>query len=216
MSVVNIAIAENKPSVKPGRRRAERLGVAQRREQLLKLGVKIVATRRYEEPWLEEVARTANISKGLIYHYFGTKRGFYVEILRYISKGLAKTWSDTVTPLIKSKAAADDVTMAGLNAYLDYAETYPAAFRTLSEAGAGIDPEVKQVDSYLREEIIRHIADFYGREELPALSRAGIKGWVAFTEQVLLDWLADDESLQRQDVLVMLRDVMRSLFPATL
>lgn len=215
MSTSAAAIAVDKPRTSSRRRRAERLGVEERRQQLLELGVKIVATRRYEEPWLEEVARTADISKGLIYHYFDTKRGFYVEILRFIAQGLAKNWSDIVTPLLKSGAPADDLTDAGLSAYLDYAQTYPAAFRTLIEAGAGIDPEVKQVDGYLREELIRHIANYHGLDGLPPLARASVKGWAAFAEQISMDWLDNDE-LKRDDVLKVMRSMMRALFPATL
>ena len=205
----------DKPTNGKGKKRAERLGVEERRLQLLQLGVKIVATRRYEEPWLEEVARTADISKGLIYHYFDTKRGFYVEILRYIAQGLTKNWSDTVTPLIAAGASADDVTDAGLSTYLDYAQSYPTAFRTLVEAGGGIDPQVKQVESYLRDEIIRHVAHYYGREEIPELARAGVKGWAAFAQQVSFEWL-DEGKLQRDDVVRMMRSQMRALFPATL
>ncbi len=202
-------------AVKHGRRRAERLAVEQRRQQLLVLGVKIVATRRYEEPWLEEVARSADISKGLIYHYFDTKRGFYVEILRHIAQELSKTWAEIVTPLINAGASADDVTVAGIEAYLDFAEAYPAAFRTLLEAGAGIDPEVKEVEAYLREEIIRFIASYYGLQALPPLAQAGVKGWSAFMEQVTLEWLEGD-AMERNKVVEMLLGVMRSLFPRTL
>jgi AcrR family transcriptional regulator len=215
MSTSTAALAAEKPRTANGRRRAERLGVEERRQQLLELGVRIVATRRYEEPWLEEVARTADISKGLIYHYFDTKRGFYVEILRFIAQSLAKNWSDSVTPLIKSGAAADDVTDAGLEAYLTYAQSYPAAFRTLIEAGGGIDPAVKRVDGYLREEIIRHVAHYYGKEDLPPLARASIKGWAAFAEQISLEWL-DGKDIKREEVVKVMRSLMRALFPATL
>ena len=215
MTTSAAALAVEKPRITTRRRRAERLGVEERRQQLLELGVKIVATRRYEEPWLEEVARTADISKGLIYHYFDTKRGFYVEILRFIAQGLGKNWADTVTPLIKGGAAADDVTDAGIGAYLDYAKAYPAAFRTLIEAGAGIDPQVKQVDGYLREELIKHIAHYHGLEGLPPLARAGVKGWAAFAEQISMDWL-DNDDLKRDDVVKVMRSMMRALFPATL
>lgn len=213
MSTAASAVSVNKASQNSGRRRAERLGVEERRKQLLELGVKIVGTRRYEEPWLEEVARTADISKGLIYHYFDTKRGYYVAILRFIAQGLARRWTDTVTPLIEQGAKADAVTVAGLEAYMDYAQDYPAAFRTLIEAGGGIDPEVKKVDAFLRDQIIGHVTRFYGQDELSATMKAGVKGWAAFAEQVSLDWLEND-SIKREDVVEMARSVLRSMFPA--
>lgn len=215
MSTASAAAIANRPDESTRRRRSERLGVEERRRQLLDLGVRIVATRRYEESWLEEVADSAQISKGLIYHYFGTKRGFYVAILRHIAQDLARSWADNVTPLIEQGATADAVNRAGLDAYLDYAQAFPAAFRTLIEAGAGIDPEVKRVEGYLREQLIRHVAHYRGLEDLPELARTGIKGWAAFAEQVTLDWL-EGERNDREAVVAMLLAVMGAMLSKSL
>lgn len=211
MSTSAATLASKVRKQRPHRRRAERLAVEERRNQLLELGIEIVGQRRYEEPWLEEVARTANISKGLIYHYFDTKRGYYVAILRHIAQGLADTWTDTVSPLIDKGAPGEEMMQAGLDAYLDYACAYPAAFRTLFQAGAGIDPEVGEVDTYLREQVIGHIARFLGTEDLPLSQRAGLTGWIAFSEQVCMDWLEND-SLARKDVREMMGAVLVALF----
>lgn len=193
------------------RRRAERLDVDARRAQLLELGVKIVGTRRYEEPWLEEVARTADISKGLIYHYFETKRGFYVEILRHIAETLAQRWTDNITPLVERGESAQAVNRAGLNAFLDFAKAYPAAFTTLMEAGAGIDPQVKSVESYLREELIRHIAHFRGTQDLTPAQRTGVKAWAAYVERLAVEWLESDQ-IPRDQVLKMALAVLIATF----
>ncbi|MDX1497346.1 MAG: TetR/AcrR family transcriptional regulator [Salinisphaeraceae bacterium] len=203
------AIAEDKVTP-PVRRRAERLAVAERRKQLLELGVKTVGARRYEEPWLEEVARTADISKGLIYHYFDTKRGYYVEILRYIAQDLAQSWQESVSPLIAGSASADEVTTAGLNSYLDFAQQYPAAFRTLMEAGGSIDPEVKQVEGFLRDELITHITRFAGQDDLPELMKAGIRAWAAFVEQLSVEWL-ESKNINRDEVIKMACAMMQSM-----
>ena len=60
----------------------QRLTVDARREQLLGLGMELFSTRAYEEVWIEEIAERAGVSRGLLYHYFPTKRDFYVAVAR--------------------------------------------------------------------------------------------------------------------------------------
>ncbi|MBP6848431.1 MAG: helix-turn-helix transcriptional regulator, partial [Kofleriaceae bacterium] len=61
---------------RPGRR--IRLDNDARRAQLLELGQKAFAERTYDEVSIDDIARAAGISKGLLYHYFPTKRDLYV------------------------------------------------------------------------------------------------------------------------------------------
>ena len=60
----------------PGERTRNYLASDDRREQLLDLGLKLFASRSYEEVAIDDIAREAGISKGLLYHYFGRKRLF--------------------------------------------------------------------------------------------------------------------------------------------
>ena len=63
---------------RPGRR--IRLDNDARRAQLLELGQKAFAERTYDEVSIDDIARAAGISKGLLYHYFPTKRDLYVTL----------------------------------------------------------------------------------------------------------------------------------------
>ena len=51
-----------------------RLSTEQRRLQLLAIGAELFARRPYEQVSIEEVAEIAQISCGLLYHYFPSKR----------------------------------------------------------------------------------------------------------------------------------------------
>src|SRR5437773_1276863 len=107
------------------RGRRERLDVDERRAQLVRLGIDLFAARTYDEVSIDELARSAGISKGLLYHYFPTKRDFYVATVREGSKQLLDR---TVTP--------DDMPPLerlrfGLDAYLDYVERHGPAYAAL-------------------------------------------------------------------------------------
>src|SRR3546814_12143236 len=59
-----------------------RMSPESRREQLLELGVSLLATRSLDEISIEMLAEAAGISRGLLYHYFGNKQDFHVAVVR--------------------------------------------------------------------------------------------------------------------------------------
>src|SRR5688572_23935942 len=59
-----------------------RLATDERRTQLLDLGRELFNTRPFDDISIDEIAAAAGISKGLLYHYFPSKRHFYVETVR--------------------------------------------------------------------------------------------------------------------------------------
>src|SRR5512135_3525874 len=65
-----------------------RLDVDERRAQLLALGLELFSERAYDAISIDEIALAAGISKGLLYHYFPTKRDFYAAAIREASRQL--------------------------------------------------------------------------------------------------------------------------------
>ena len=59
----------------------ERFEVDARRAQLLALGLVAFSERTYDDVSIEDIATTAGVSKGLVYHYFPSKRDFYIAAL---------------------------------------------------------------------------------------------------------------------------------------
>ena len=53
-----------------------------RRKQLLELGLKLFGQMSFAEVSIDDIAARAGISRGLLYHYFKGKRGFYTETVR--------------------------------------------------------------------------------------------------------------------------------------
>jgi AcrR family transcriptional regulator len=58
-----------------------RLSSDERREHLLHAGVELVGRHGTADISIEEIARAAGVSKGLLYHYFPTKTDFFVAVL---------------------------------------------------------------------------------------------------------------------------------------
>src|SRR4249920_2344031 len=62
-----------------------RLELDERRVQLLEFGKHFFANHAYDDVSMDEVAAAAGVSKGLLFHYFKSKREFYVETIRAMS-----------------------------------------------------------------------------------------------------------------------------------
>src|SRR6478752_927431 len=69
-------------------KRRVRLENDQRRAQILALARAAFSDRAYDDVSIDDLARAAKISKGLLYHYFPTKRDLYVAGLREIAEEL--------------------------------------------------------------------------------------------------------------------------------
>jgi AcrR family transcriptional regulator len=67
-----------------------------RRAQLVALGLKMLSTRPLDKVAIDDIAAEAGISRGLLFHYFPTKRDYHVAVARAAAQDLldARTcWS---------------------------------------------------------------------------------------------------------------------------
>ena len=71
--------------------RRARLSTDARREQLVAFGVEMFSERPFDDVSIDDIAAAAGISKGLLYHYFPSKRDFYVETVRAASQDRKST-----------------------------------------------------------------------------------------------------------------------------
>src|SRR3954464_5398913 len=93
-----------------------RLSPAQRRPQLDELGVELLATRRLDELSVELIAQTAGISRGLLFHYFSSKKEFHLEVARAAAaEMLRRTERDPALSPV-------DALRAALASFIDYVE----------------------------------------------------------------------------------------------
>ncbi|MFO0659439.1 MAG: TetR/AcrR family transcriptional regulator [Polyangiaceae bacterium] len=157
----------------------------ERRAQLLALGLELFSQHTYDEVSIDEVARLAGISKGLLYHYFSDKRGFYVATVEASCATMLE-----LTRFEDNSAPAFERLRLGVDAYLDYVERHGAAFAALLRSGVGADPKVSAIVDRTRDEILDRL--FRGAPQpLPPtpLVRIALRGWIGMVEAASLEWL---------------------------
>ena len=175
-----------------------RFTVEERREQLLELGLRLFGSRAYDEISIEEISQLAGMSKGLLYHYFPSKRDFYVACLRTAEAQLYEVTDP------RPDLPPRERMRAGLSAYLDHVLANLAKCQALFRGGIGADPEVIEITEATRRVIWDRTLRGVGAASDERLLSVAVRWWVSFVEVSALDWAAsgggDKEALI--DVLV--------------
>src|SRR5947209_14590283 len=66
--------------------RWQRLDHDERRRQILACARRLFSERNYASVSTTEIAAEAGVARGLLHHYFGTKRDLYVEVVRSVMR----------------------------------------------------------------------------------------------------------------------------------
>jgi len=199
-------------SPKPLRRSSgsrTRLDVEQRRAQLLALGLQLFADRSYDEISIDELASAAGISKGLLYHYFTSKRDFYISCVRMSAEQLVERTKppDTLEPLEQLRR--------GLEAYLDFVEEHGRSYAALFRAGIGTDEEVAAIIDDTRATILQRLVEGLGTGTVPPAMRSALRGWLGYVEAVVLDWI-DFRDVERERLVTNMIQVMEVALASTI
>ena len=157
-----------------------------RRTQLLELGLRLFSARSYYDVSIDDIAREAGVSKGLLYHYFGGKRALYTDVI-----GLA------AERLLLALAPAPDRPPRenldrGLRAYLAFVAAHADAYLALMHGGLGADARVQTILEETRGAVVTATLARLALDpaEAPAQWRLAARGWLGAVEASALDWLA--------------------------
>ena len=186
-----------------------RLDVEQRRAQLLSLGLQLFADRSYDEISIDELASAAGISKGLLYHYFPSKRDFYIACVRMAANQLVQRTfqAENIEPL--------DQLRRGLNAYLDFVEEHGRAYSAVFRAGIGTDEEVAAIIDETRATILRRLVEGLGSDTVAPPLRSALRGWLGYVEAVILDWV-EFRDVPREQLVSNMIEVMAVVLASSL
>lgn len=153
-----------------------------RRQKLLELGERLFAEKSYEDVSIDDVARDANISKGLLYHYFGSKRGFYTEVVRAATANLLE--------LIRfdPKLSGPENVRRGLLTWFEFASQRGEAVLAIMHGGTNSDA-VGQILEDVRRAFVDQIFEGLELREPHPIFRSVARNWLGSVEAAARDWL---------------------------
>jgi AcrR family transcriptional regulator len=178
-----------------------RLSPDQRRRQLLDLGTRLFATRSVEELSIDVLAEEAGVSRGLLYHYFGSKQDFREAVIRHAVEDLV----DQTAPPASGEPL--ERLAASVGVYVDYVVANLTGYRSLVRAAAGGSEEMRAIYEEARSTLTDRIfrEDSLGRllRDDPA-TRLAVRGWSALVEEIVLSWAHDPGPMSRAALVDML------------
>jgi AcrR family transcriptional regulator len=177
-----------------------RLQTDERRRQLLDAAARVFTERSYEDASMADVAHAAGISKGLLYHYFPSKRDLFVATLEAAAVELrALTEPDPSLPVAEQLVVA-------LDAYLRWIDEHADSYAKLLESAAGSD-DARSYMAQMRAGTVERMLERLVRHGDPSAVRTALHGFLWFIDGACLDWLANRDLSRDQ-----LRDMLATAF----
>jgi AcrR family transcriptional regulator len=168
--------------------RWRRLEHDERRAQILSCARRLFSERPYAAVSTTDIANEAGVARGLLHHYFGTKRELYLEVVR----SLMRMPSNPV-PLQAPGRGIDVVITQSVERWLQMLErnrgTWLAA---IGARGLGRDPEVEAILDEARERAVDRLIEALQTTEAataPPHVRATIRAYSGFAEAASVEWL---------------------------
>jgi AcrR family transcriptional regulator len=196
------------PSAKRVRLQRER-----RIERILTASQRLFSTQAYDAIAIEDLAAAAGMSKGLLYHYFESKRDLYVATVAHVLRQMAH-FTDLSPDL-----------HAGLSQMLSLFAQSPGLAKMVLRGGIGVDPEVEGLlDAYRQQQLQRlyqsldSLGDFADVSADAAGSQAlvvlGLRGWLGLLDEVCLHWVQQPD-VTREQVVRFLEQSLQAIVAAT-
>ncbi|MBD8870543.1 TetR/AcrR family transcriptional regulator [Nocardioides donggukensis] len=178
-----------------------RMAPGDRREQLLTLGVTLLATRSLDELSIDLLAEEAGISRGLLYHYFGNKHDFHEAVMRRAADDLiAQTAPPTAGEPLERL-------LASVAAYVDYVEANYEGYLSLVKGAAGGNQQMRQIYDEARGALTDRVFREDAQGSVVPDTRAArlmVRAWSAMAEDLVLAWVRDPEGVTREELLAAL------------
>ncbi|MCW4354882.1 TetR/AcrR family transcriptional regulator [Hoyosella sp. YIM 151337] len=189
----------------PVRSRRQRFEPDERRKQILRAAIRVFEEKSYASVSTTELAAAAGVTRGLMHHYFGTKRELYIEVVRVL---VTVPEIDEVGSAAGSVEERIDSWIAG---FLDFIERHGTLWvSAVSAEGFGGDPDVMRVLDEADDIAASRLIDVVGLnrfESSPDDLRAMIRAYGGVVKAAAREWVLR-ESLTRDRVHAMLRGAL--------
>ncbi|MGW2046899.1 TetR/AcrR family transcriptional regulator [Streptomyces sp. NPDC001858] len=171
-----------------------RMGVEERRQQLIGVALELFAQRSPDEVSIDEIAAAAGISRPLVYHYFPGKLSLYEAALKRASEDLAGRFAEPRDGPLGARL------LRVMRRFFDFVDAHGPGFSALMRGGPAVGSSttnalVDSVRQVAYEQILSHldITDPPPRLELI------VRSWISLAESTALIWL-DGRRIPREEL----------------
>ncbi|MET9049351.1 TetR/AcrR family transcriptional regulator [Streptomyces sp. NPDC003631] len=175
-----------------------RMGVDERRQQLIGIALELFSRRSPDEVSIDEIASAAGISRPLVYHYFPGKLSLYEAALTRASEDLAGRFVEPREGPLGARL------LRVMHRFFDFVDEHGPGFSALMRGGPAVGSSRTNalVDSVRQAAYVQILAHL-GITEPPARLELVIRSWISLVESTALIWL-DGRRIPRRELEVQL------------
>ncbi|MFR9794855.1 TetR/AcrR family transcriptional regulator [Streptomyces sp. MS06] len=175
-----------------------RMGVDERRQQLIGVALELFSRRSPDEVSIDEIASAAGISRPLVYHYFPGKLSLYEAALQRASDDLAARFSEPHEGPLGARL------LRVMRRFFDFVDEHGPGFSALMRGGPAVGSSTTNalIDS-VRQAAYEQILAHLGVSEAPARLELVVRSWISLAESTALIWL-DGRRIPREELEVQL------------
>ncbi|MEU4982037.1 TetR/AcrR family transcriptional regulator [Streptomyces sp. NPDC021969] len=161
-----------------------RMGVEERRQQLIGVALDLFSRRSPDEVSIDEIASAAGISRPLVYHYFPGKLSLYEAALQRASDDLAARFVEPREGPLGARL------LRVMGRYFDFVDEHGPGFSALMRGGPAVGSSTTNalVDS-VRQAAYVQILSHLDVTEPPARLELVVRSWISLAESTALIWL---------------------------
>lgn len=160
----------------------------ERRSQILAAGRRLFSERGFSSVSTTEIAAEAGVARGLLNHYFGTKRGLYLEVVREMVR-----FRSQPVPEYVNGATPQDRLDESIERWLEMVSRNREAWlAAVGAEGLGRDPEVEAVLDDAREQATARLIETLGLgpvADAPPELHAVLRAYGGMAEAATREWL---------------------------
>ena len=185
--------------------RWRRLEPDARREQILECAVRLFGERPYAAVSTADIAAEAGVARGLLNHYFGTKRDLYLEVVRRMVL-LPNMFAGAATGTLEERVDRS------VEWFLDTVGAHGKTFvAVIGAEGVGLDPEVEQILAEADDVAAASVLATLGLEsDDTGRSRAMIRAYGGLVKAAIREWVRDG-TLTRDEVHLLMSRALISI-----
>ncbi|MFE5077007.1 TetR/AcrR family transcriptional regulator [Streptomyces halstedii] len=161
-----------------------RMGVDERRAQLLCVALELFSRRSPDDVSIDEIAAAAGISRPLVYHYFPGKMSLYEAALRRAADDLAGRFLEAHEGPLGARL------LRVMGRFFDFVEEHGPGFSALLRGGPSGGPSTANVMiDGVRQAAYEQILSHLRVVSPPARLQLVVRSWVSLAESTALLWL---------------------------
>src|SRR3954451_15896668 len=161
-----------------------RMGVEERRQQLIGVALELFSQRSPDEVSIDEIASAAGISRPLVYHYFPGKLSLYEAALKRASEDLAARFAEPQEGPLGTRL------LRVMRRFFDFVDDHGPGFSAPMRGGPAVGSSATNalIDS-VRQAAYDQILSHLDVVDPPARLELVVRSWISLAESTALIWL---------------------------